>query len=196
MNDNLGHEFGITSLASNTNLLLSSDTSGLMLVWNARSLSTINTIRSVDESGITSSALWNNCIVASYANGMIRFFDPENGRRTIVHSFAQLNCVLSTHLRLDRCSCSMYQCHRLQRARSASLSWRRLFCSPMEIVWRCRKSSSRCSFGSLSLERVSHRWPRLDRSSMQLSNGKSAAGGSQVYTPISFRYRHCILRFE
>ena len=42
-------------------------------------MSRINAIESIDESGVTSLAIWNNCIAASYANGMIRFFDPENG---------------------------------------------------------------------------------------------------------------------
>ncbi len=77
---NLGHQFGITSLVSNANLLISSDTSGVILIWNVRTMSQINAIQSVDESGVTSLAMWNNCIAASYASGMIRFFDPENGK--------------------------------------------------------------------------------------------------------------------
>jgi hypothetical protein len=40
----------------------------------------INAIQPMDESGVTSLSIWNNCIIASYANGMIRFFDPENGK--------------------------------------------------------------------------------------------------------------------
>jgi hypothetical protein len=39
----------------------------------------VNVIESIDESGITSLAIWRNCIAAGYANGMIRFFDAENG---------------------------------------------------------------------------------------------------------------------
>jgi len=42
----------------------------------------INAIQPADTSGITSLAIWNNCIIAGYANGMIRFFDPENGKKT------------------------------------------------------------------------------------------------------------------
>jgi WD40 repeat protein len=80
---NLGHQFGITSLVSNSNLLISSDTSGVILIWNIRTMLQINLIQSIDESGITSLAIWNNCIAASYANGMIRFFDPENGKTRI-----------------------------------------------------------------------------------------------------------------
>ncbi|CAF0776243.1 unnamed protein product [Adineta steineri] len=75
-----GHQFGITSLVSNAHLLISSDTSGVILIWNVRTMSQINAIQSVDESGVTSLAIWNNCIAASYANGMIRFFDPENAQ--------------------------------------------------------------------------------------------------------------------
>jgi len=77
---NLGHQFAITSLIANANLLISSDTSGVILIWNVRTMSQINAIQSVDESGVTSLSMWNNCIAASYASGMIRFFDPENGK--------------------------------------------------------------------------------------------------------------------
>jgi len=76
---NLGHQFAITSLIANANLLISSDTSGVILIWNVRTMAQINAIQPLDESGVTSLAIWNNCIVASYANGMIRCFDPENG---------------------------------------------------------------------------------------------------------------------
>ena len=41
----------------------------------------INAIQPLDDSGVTSLAIWNNCIIASYANGLIRFFDPENGKK-------------------------------------------------------------------------------------------------------------------
>ncbi|CAF1148503.1 unnamed protein product [Rotaria sp. Silwood1] len=75
-----GHQFGITYLVSNANLLISSDTSGVILIRNIRTMSQINTIKSIDESGVTSLSIWNNCIVASYANGMIRIFDPENAQ--------------------------------------------------------------------------------------------------------------------
>ncbi|CAF4536944.1 unnamed protein product, partial [Rotaria magnacalcarata] len=34
----------------------------------------------MDDSGITSLSIWKNCIAASYANGMIRFFDAESGQ--------------------------------------------------------------------------------------------------------------------
>ncbi|CAF2468211.1 unnamed protein product [Rotaria sp. Silwood2] len=75
-----GHQYGITYLVSNANLLISSDTSGTILIRNIRTMSQINTIPSIDESGVTSLSIWNNCIVASYANGMIRLFDPENAQ--------------------------------------------------------------------------------------------------------------------
>ncbi|CAF1646220.1 unnamed protein product [Adineta ricciae] len=75
-----GHQFGITSLVSNANLLISSDTSGFILIWNVRTMSQINVIQPIDDSGVTALSIWNNCIVASYANGMIRFFDPENAQ--------------------------------------------------------------------------------------------------------------------
>ncbi len=51
----------------------------MIVIWNIRTMAQINVIQPVDESGITSLVIWNNCIIASYANGMIRFFDPENG---------------------------------------------------------------------------------------------------------------------
>ncbi|CAF3814882.1 unnamed protein product [Rotaria magnacalcarata] len=75
-----GHQFGITYLVSNANLLISSDTSGVILIKNIRTMSRINEIQSINESGVTSLSIWNNCIVASYANGMIHFFDPENAQ--------------------------------------------------------------------------------------------------------------------
>ncbi|CAF1954436.1 unnamed protein product [Rotaria magnacalcarata] len=70
-----GHQFGITYLVSNANLLISSDTSGVILIKNIRTMSRINEIQSINESGVTSLSIWNNCIVASYANGMIHLFD-------------------------------------------------------------------------------------------------------------------------
>ncbi|CAF2983912.1 unnamed protein product [Rotaria socialis] len=75
-----GHQFGITYLVSNANLLISSDTSGVILIKNIRTMSRINEIQSINESGVTSLSMWNNCIVASYANGMIHLFDPENAQ--------------------------------------------------------------------------------------------------------------------
>ena len=39
----------------------------------------IHVLQRSDESGITSLALWNNCLAAAYANGMIRIFDVEHG---------------------------------------------------------------------------------------------------------------------
>ena len=76
----LGHQSGISGLIANANLLISSDTNGVILIWNVRTMAQINAIEPFDQSGVTSLAIWNNCIIASYANGMIRFFDPENGK--------------------------------------------------------------------------------------------------------------------
>jgi hypothetical protein len=39
----------------------------------------INAIQPIGNSGIISLAMWNNCIIAGYANGMIRVFDAING---------------------------------------------------------------------------------------------------------------------
>jgi hypothetical protein len=81
--DIIGHQFGITCLTSNSNLLISSDARGMILIWNIRTMSQINVIHAIDDSGVTSLSLWNNCIIAAYVNGMIRLFDPENGRSWI-----------------------------------------------------------------------------------------------------------------
>lgn len=40
----------------------------------------IHAIEPMDHSGVTSLAMWRNCIIASYANGMIRCFDAESGK--------------------------------------------------------------------------------------------------------------------
>jgi hypothetical protein len=52
----------------------------MILIWNARTMLQRNVIQPVDDSGITSLALWKNCITAGYANGMIRIFDAINGK--------------------------------------------------------------------------------------------------------------------
>ncbi|CAM4920892.1 unnamed protein product [Rotaria socialis] len=72
------HQHGISGLVSNDTLLISSDTTGAILIWNNRTLLQTNAIEPMDDSGITSLSLWKNCIAASYANGMIRFFDAES----------------------------------------------------------------------------------------------------------------------
>ncbi len=41
-----------------------------------------NVIEPQDSSGITSLSMWQNCIAASYANGMIRFFSAQHGKLT------------------------------------------------------------------------------------------------------------------
>ncbi|CAF4805770.1 unnamed protein product [Rotaria socialis] len=74
------HQHGISGLVSNDTLLISSDTTGAILIWNNRTLLQTNAIEPMDDSGITSLSLWKNCIAASYANGMIRFFDAESGQ--------------------------------------------------------------------------------------------------------------------
>lgn len=75
----LGHHYGITSLVSNDEILASSDTSGKIIIWNVHTMVQTNTIEPVDNSGITSLAMWKEFIIASYANGMIRIFDAVNG---------------------------------------------------------------------------------------------------------------------
>jgi hypothetical protein len=50
-----------------------------MLIWNIRTMLQVNVIEPIDHSGITSLSMWGNCIIASYANGMIRFFDAAHG---------------------------------------------------------------------------------------------------------------------
>jgi hypothetical protein len=52
----------------------------MMLIWNIRTMLQINTIEPIDHSGITSLSIWKDCIIASYANGMIRFFDAAHGK--------------------------------------------------------------------------------------------------------------------
>jgi WD40 repeat protein len=79
-----GHQHAITSLASNDDLLISSDLIGSIIVWNSRTMSQYHCIKPIDESGIVSLALWEDCLVAGYANGMIRIFDTEHGRLTII----------------------------------------------------------------------------------------------------------------
>ncbi|CAF0911420.1 unnamed protein product [Rotaria sordida] len=75
-----GHQHGITSLVSNSELLISSDTNGTILIWDNRTMLQKNVIEPMDDSGITSTSIWKNCIAASYANGMIRFFDAGNAQ--------------------------------------------------------------------------------------------------------------------
>jgi WD40 repeat protein len=74
-----GHQHGITGLVSNEDVLVSSDTTGTILIWNIHTMLQTNVIEPVDDSGITSLSMWKNCITAGYANGMIRFFDAING---------------------------------------------------------------------------------------------------------------------
>lgn len=75
-----GHQHGITGLVANDEVLVSSDTNGTILIWNIRTMLQVNVIEPADNSGITSLSLWKNCIIAGYANGMIRFFDAMNGK--------------------------------------------------------------------------------------------------------------------
>jgi len=51
----------------------------MILIWNVGTMSQISSITPIDDSGITSLLMWKNCIIAGYVNGMIRFFDVENG---------------------------------------------------------------------------------------------------------------------
>ena len=76
----LGHQHGIASLVSNDEFLVSSDTTGMILIWNIRTMLQVNNIQPVDNSGIISMVLWKTCLAAGYANGMIRFFDVVNGK--------------------------------------------------------------------------------------------------------------------
>ena len=76
----VGHPHGITGLVSNDEFLVSSDTTGMILIWNIRTMLQVNNIQPIDNSGITSLAMWQNCLGAGYANGMIRFFDVVNGK--------------------------------------------------------------------------------------------------------------------
>lgn len=106
----LGHQFAITSLIANANLLISSDTSGVILIWNVRTMAQINAIQSADDSGVASLSIWNNCIIASYANGMIRIFDPENGKKKKSNfEIKKLKFYInSTNLWFHYCTCKMY----------------------------------------------------------------------------------------
>ena len=109
---NLGHQSGISALIANAHLLISSDTNGVILIWNVRTMAQINAIEPFDQSGVTSLAIWNNCIVASYANGMIRFFDPENGeKKNSIFQMRISSFPSSPNLWFNCCSCKMYQCN-------------------------------------------------------------------------------------
>ncbi|CAF4846965.1 unnamed protein product, partial [Rotaria socialis] len=52
------HQHGISGLVSNGTLLISSDTTGAILIWNNRTLLQTNAIEPMDDSGITSLSLW------------------------------------------------------------------------------------------------------------------------------------------
>ena len=73
-------------------------------------MSQINMIESIDGSGVTSLGIWNNCIVASYANGMIRFFDPENGkiRLEVYKRMVQIFFCFSTNVWIDWSTCAIH----------------------------------------------------------------------------------------
>ncbi|CAF1066577.1 unnamed protein product [Adineta ricciae] len=75
-----GHQYGITGLVANDEYLVSSDTTGMILIWNIGTMSQISNIQPTSTEGITSLAMWKNCIIASYANGMIQIFDVENAQ--------------------------------------------------------------------------------------------------------------------
>ena len=62
---------------------MSSDTTGMILIWNIRTMLQVNNIQPVDNSGIISMVLWKTCLAAGYANGMIRFFDVVNGKEQL-----------------------------------------------------------------------------------------------------------------
>ncbi|CAF4046095.1 unnamed protein product [Rotaria sp. Silwood2] len=75
-----GHQYGITGLVSNNELLVSSDTNGTILIWDNRTMLQKHVIEPMDDSGITSLSIWKNCIAAGYANGMIRLFDAGSAQ--------------------------------------------------------------------------------------------------------------------
>lgn len=52
----------------------------MILIWNVGTMSQTTSIAPSDDSGITSLSMWKNCIIASYANGMIRIFDVTSGK--------------------------------------------------------------------------------------------------------------------
>ncbi|UJR15804.1 hypothetical protein I4U23_002735 [Adineta vaga] len=81
-----GHQHGITGLVSNDEYLVSSDTIGMIIIWNVSTMSQVNNIQPNEHEGITTLSMWKNCIIAGYANGMIRLFDVENAQ--IVGSIA------------------------------------------------------------------------------------------------------------
>ncbi|CAF0931934.1 unnamed protein product [Didymodactylos carnosus] len=73
------HQCGVTNIVSNDEILISSDTLGVILIWNISTMLQRNKIDPVSDSGITSMGLWNNYLASSYANGMIRIYDVEAG---------------------------------------------------------------------------------------------------------------------
>ncbi|CAF0907489.1 unnamed protein product [Adineta ricciae] len=75
-----GHQCGITGLVANDEYLVSSDTSGMILIWNVGTMSQISNIQPTSTGGITTLAMWKNCVIAGYANGMIQIFDVENAQ--------------------------------------------------------------------------------------------------------------------
>lgn len=81
----LAHQHGVTGIVSNNNVFISSDTNGTIIVWNIKTMLQIHVIQPTDESGITSLALWNSCLAAGYANGMIRVFDIDHGECRASH---------------------------------------------------------------------------------------------------------------
>ena len=69
----------------------------------------------MDHSGVTSLALWQNYLIAGYANGMIRIFDTKHGEQHS-HPLALLDLpVSSPNFGLHCGTCTMHQRSRLQR---------------------------------------------------------------------------------
>ena len=140
-----GHQYGITSLVSNDSSLMSSDTSGRIVIWNVSNLQQRHDIEPMDHSGVTSLALWQNCLIAGYANGMIRIFDTKHGEQQL-HPLAPLDSpVNSPNFGLHCGTRPMHQRSRLQRRRPGGVRERRLFRAHVELIRWCRKPAGTLS---------------------------------------------------
>jgi hypothetical protein len=107
------------------------------VIWNSSNLQQRLDIEPMDHSGVTSLALWQNCLIAGYANGMIRIFDTKHGEQHL-HPLALLDALVE-HVNRPDCglhcgTCTIDQRSRLQRRRSGSVRQRRLFRAHVEFI--------------------------------------------------------------